>query len=353
MSKQSLERAALFVELLPRNTSPFPEHCVPHLFTAQLDEWNTFKHMWQWCNRGKAAAEKGFAEFLAVMRDDYLRTGEQKMVANKASFEAMAKRIWEWEYEKMGMEASNGKSFSAYARAVEKRLDTHHFDLAQPPFQLRKNPRQQDKWTTGLEYLNFTYWQEDCYRAAMDKAQPGCRRAMQDLLQLADEQPAPGTKRALEGAGEELAELRAKIEQISRRVAPYMKYETRVSRHQLRAQWMLQKLQEDQPNVGESSIREPELKVAAISKTLADSVDSTRRLRKRKARHDQEEEEEEVDGDHTAEAVEAQQQPPPKRSRIQTQAWHKMSSRWYRTQLNEGIGLCNPCPTYDSNQLHD
>jgi hypothetical protein len=220
MTKRSLTRAALFVDL-PKD--PPKGHILP-LFTSQLDHWHSFKQQWQWCNRGKAAGKEGFAEFLASMREEYLATGEQETVEDKASFEGMAER--KWEFEHLGLEVSNGQGFRAYARAVENRLASHHFNFSQQPFRLLEDPRQQNEWTTRVEYLNFVYWQEDGVSAAMKKAERRYRQAMDELLRLGDEQQsAPVAKRdtleqQLKASREELAKQWARIKNISQASAP-------------------------------------------------------------------------------------------------------------------------------------
>ena len=88
------------------------------------------------------------------MREEFLATGEEKMVAANASFKNMAGQMGEFEQSRL--ENSNDEGFDSYGRAIEKRLAAHHFDCPQA-FQLLPDSRQQDKYTTWVEYLNSVY----------------------------------------------------------------------------------------------------------------------------------------------------------------------------------------------------
>ena len=308
MTKRSKEKAAVFVDL---PTDPPKDYILP-LFTSQLDHWNSFRQQWQWHKRGKAAGKEGFTEFLVSMKEEYLATGEEEMVADKASFEGMARRKWKFEQE--GLEVSNGQGFKAYARAVETRLASHDFNFGQS-FRLLEDPRQQDERTTLGEYLNFVYCQEDADTTAMENAEPQHRQAMEELLQLGDEQPAPVMKRGtlqqqLKATREELAKQWVRINKISQDLAPYLTYQARIRRHQHKTQWILEQLpltERKDPGTNDSSIRDSRMK--NVNKTATDNVANTRKLRKRKAGHEE---------DHKVDSIEPQ--PPLKRLRKRAQA---------------------------------
>lgn len=169
MTTWSKKKATVFADL---PTDPPKDYILP-LFASQLDHWNLFKQQWQWRNRGKTAGKEGFTEFLTSMKEEYLATGEEEMVADKASFEGMARR--KWEVEQQRLKVLNGEGFEAYARAVEKRLASHCFNFGQP-FRLPEDPGKQDERTTWGEYLNFVYCQEDA--DVMENAEPQHRQAM-------------------------------------------------------------------------------------------------------------------------------------------------------------------------------
>ncbi|KAF2962795.1 hypothetical protein GQX73_g10778 [Xylaria multiplex] len=128
---------------------------VPPLFSAQLEDWMTFRHKWQWDNRGRFAGDEGFSAFLESRRRRYLHKGEVEVVSNP-SFEATARQIW--KYEQRFLESSGTAGFAAYTSAVKKRLASRGFTQA---FHLAEDPRQQDAWSTWVEYLDYVYCVKD------------------------------------------------------------------------------------------------------------------------------------------------------------------------------------------------
>lgn len=59
--------------------------------------------------------------------------------------------------------------FSAYADAMKRRLAQHGFTQ---PFQLQKDPTQQDALTTWVEYLNYEYFWLDWFSNAIQRLKP-------------------------------------------------------------------------------------------------------------------------------------------------------------------------------------
>ena len=102
----------------------------------------SFQHKWQWDNRGKIGSEEGFSAFLESCKRRYLHKGESEVVFDPL-FEETVRQTW--KYESRFLEQSGKDGFTAYTRAVEKRLLSHKFTQ---PFQLAEDPRQQDARTT-------------------------------------------------------------------------------------------------------------------------------------------------------------------------------------------------------------
>lgn len=67
-----------------------------------------------------------------------------------------------------------GDDFSAYADSVKRRLARHGFIQ---PFQLQKDPTQQDALTTWIEYLNYEYFWLDWFTNASQRQKPGHDKA--------------------------------------------------------------------------------------------------------------------------------------------------------------------------------
>ncbi|KAJ8124649.1 hypothetical protein O1611_g8990 [Lasiodiplodia mahajangana] len=78
-------------------------------------------------------------------------------------------------------ESRDGKGFDGYVEAVKQRLTRHGFTR---PFQLQKDPKQQDRLTEWIEYLNFEYWWVDWYAASTERLRPAHDKAWQRLLDL-------------------------------------------------------------------------------------------------------------------------------------------------------------------------
>jgi hypothetical protein len=154
MSRRNLDRAALWLDLPKKHHAAYQE--VLPLFSKQLEHWRRFQQYWQWGNRGNAGWDAGFAAFLASMKTDYLDKGESEAVADEDSFESMARRMWQYEQPKQTASSTNTESFTSYVRAMKKRLRSHGFTGR---FNLSKDPREQDEWTTWVEYLNYIYWE--------------------------------------------------------------------------------------------------------------------------------------------------------------------------------------------------
>ncbi|OXV12135.1 hypothetical protein Egran_00105 [Elaphomyces granulatus] len=212
------------------------------VFSTQLEDWMSFQHKWQWDNRGKYAGDEGFSASLESRRRRYLHKGELEMVSDP-SFEAMARQIW--KYEPRFLELSGKEGFTAYTHAVEKRLASHNFTQ---PFRLAKDPRQQDAWTTWVEYLNYVYWWRDRYAAEMKASELQYRKAW-DELQRFNASPSSSTSSTTGTLDEEISATRFELEATRQQIRKfirgtkvYQRREMAVCRQELRAQWVLEQL---------------------------------------------------------------------------------------------------------------
>ncbi|KAF2758733.1 hypothetical protein EJ05DRAFT_485827 [Pseudovirgaria hyperparasitica] len=202
---------------------------VPPVFSAQLEDWTTFRGSWQWDNRGQCASDEGFAYFLEAERNMWTHFGEIRFVS-ASSFESDTRRMW--DDQQRHFEVSNKQDFPEYVRAVKKRLTSHHF---LQNFELAEDPRRQDAWTTWVEYLNYTYWWQDTHAEIMKAEQPDYQRAWDELIDFDhtnDDEEPPSNK----------AEWRAARHQICKfveKTGMYRKYEAYVHRQELRARWIL------------------------------------------------------------------------------------------------------------------
>jgi hypothetical protein len=243
MSRRNLDGAALWLDLPKKQYAAYQK--VLPLFSKQLEHWRTFQLYWQWGNRGSAGRDAGFAAFLASMKTDYLDKGELEAVADEDSFESMARRMWQYEQPKLTVSSTNTERFTSYVRAMKKRLGSHSFTH---PFHLSKDPREQDEWTTWVEYLNYIYWEINQDAATMRNSEPKYRRAMGELLLGGEEEHSLETdqetplQQQLEAAKDALRNQCARLNRIRQDAKDYLTHEALVRRGQLRVEWVLEEL---------------------------------------------------------------------------------------------------------------
>lgn len=65
-------------------------------------------------------------------------------MVSDSSFEETIRR--QWQQKPTSRQLPDGQGFPTYSEAVKRRLTPHQFTR---PLQLKKNPRQQTKWTNG------------------------------------------------------------------------------------------------------------------------------------------------------------------------------------------------------------
>lgn len=210
----------------------------PRVFSGQLNDWIRFRRRWQWDNRGTAAGEEGFPAYLAWKKRMHLGRGEVRRVADPY-FEEIARGIW--DDEPALREVPHGAGFEAYTQAVEKRLASHHFTHS---FQLSRDPRKQDTWTTWVEYLNYVYWCQDIHKKAMKHAEPGYQKAWTNLRHVHWPDIVPG-RSAGETLDEQLRAMQATflaVRTFFRETEAYREEEAAYRRWERRAHWVLEQL---------------------------------------------------------------------------------------------------------------
>jgi hypothetical protein len=153
------------------------------VFGRQLGRWEDFRR-WQLVNRDMydpdsaylAFVEKkkrmrvaeGETEELAVLNDNpshLMPLWEDKECERNRDY----KHLWWVEGWKPTGAEEGGGVFSVYVDKVMYRLAQHGFTRA---FQLEKDPKQQDKLTTWIEYLNYEYAWYDRYAQNVKRLQP-------------------------------------------------------------------------------------------------------------------------------------------------------------------------------------
>lgn len=117
------------------------------VFMRQLRSWKEFRR-WQKYNR-----------------EDFSDWGDQKFVEVELAYNRFV-RACRYEYPE-------------YTEAVKKLLEQHGLTQS---FQFHKDPAQQDKLTTWIEYLGFEYWQFEWSTRSIKRLQPKYDEAWKKLV---------------------------------------------------------------------------------------------------------------------------------------------------------------------------
>lgn len=130
-----MARAALWLDLPKKHHAAHGE--VLPLFSKQLEHWRSFQRYWQWGNRGAYGRRLGADAFVAAMKQDYTEKGEMEAVADKAVFESMARRKWQFEQPKQAASPTGAQSSASAESAMTELLASYGFTR---PFSLAKGP---------------------------------------------------------------------------------------------------------------------------------------------------------------------------------------------------------------------
>ncbi|KID85143.1 ankyrin 2,3/unc44, partial [Metarhizium majus ARSEF 297] len=160
------------------------------LFQTQLARWQDFRK-WQNDNRGiEDDGDGGFPAYLESMKRirewGMLKDAYVEWLAEIEADPSSVKKDWDFEEFKRDEQRyrcreSGCDGFSQYAEAVKRRLARHNFTR---PFYLHEDPKQQDKLTTWIEYLNFECWWLDRHTRAIEHFKPAHDKAWKELVDL-------------------------------------------------------------------------------------------------------------------------------------------------------------------------
>ncbi|KAI9674961.1 MAG: hypothetical protein M1817_001367 [Caeruleum heppii] len=157
------------------------------VFQMQRKRWEGFRN-WQNDNRKLDDDEGAYLTFVERMKrvpKCLHGTKEAEMEADPSFYQSCWKqrrRIREWKryhHRESECDARVSEGFPGYVNAVKGRLARHGFTRL---FQLQEDPKQQDKLTTWIEYLNFECWWLDRYTRAIERWEPVHEKAWQKLL---------------------------------------------------------------------------------------------------------------------------------------------------------------------------
>lgn len=165
--------------LLPWQTHPNNNPPEWDIFREQLARWEDFRR-WQYDNR-KIDDYDGLSAYIEWEKRDYEREGTswQKIWRGQTE-EIYIKRLEEkWAQRTVYREVHGDYGFPEYVKAVKQRLAQHNFTR---PVQLQEDPRQQDKLTTWIEYLNYEYWWFDKYTRRLNRLEAHFDKSWKELV---------------------------------------------------------------------------------------------------------------------------------------------------------------------------
>lgn len=205
---------------------------VPTIFAIQAHRWWDFIK-WQVENRNIKDGDYGFPQYLEAKRRQGLR---EFYPQSGREYDESTARMWDMGHQNY-CEIPGG-SFSAYQEAVKKRLASHNFTQE---FRLEADPRQQDAWTTWVEYLNFEYFETDRLAALLMILEQGYIAAWDKFL-IANSSRYDEFGRPLAEPEDNLGALQQRIDIFIRDTDLYRSKE-RFFRHQrVLTRWILEQL---------------------------------------------------------------------------------------------------------------
>ncbi|OAA71176.1 hypothetical protein ISF_01727 [Cordyceps fumosorosea ARSEF 2679] len=270
MTREHRRRAAMWLEMPKKGHLAYNE--VLPVFSTQLEHWKAFQQYWQWGNRGEAGREKGLSLFLAsMMRENSGFRGDDLDAESAAWYNKVHRERWQRDQPRYTASHTNTETLASYAEAMENRLKSHNFTR---PYRLLEDPREQDTWTTAIEYLNFNYWEAERDTARMKAAEPKYRRAMDSLLDYTgyavawfERDAAKALPTQLQEAEDAWRALYDKIKSFREGARAYLVHEANLRRDQRRSEWVLEELASIEKGVGPSEKDE----LVSIEKGVASS----------------------------------------------------------------------------------
>lgn len=157
------------------------------IFQRQLQSWQDF-HKWQNDNRGLEDDDGGFLGYVEHekwrIKNFVLPRSRAKHLAKIEADPSCLRSGWDMlqslrERQRRLCRERSCRGFRDYAEAVKRRLARHDFTR---PFELDEDPKNQDKLTTWIEYLNYEYWWLDKHTCDIERLEPEHDRLWQELV---------------------------------------------------------------------------------------------------------------------------------------------------------------------------
>ncbi|KAL6816615.1 hypothetical protein J3E69DRAFT_375244 [Trichoderma sp. SZMC 28015] len=223
-------------------------------------------------NRGTEAetGDYGFPQYLEAHRRQGLR---ERYPESGPEYDESTARMWESTPKYCEVP---GGSFQAYQEAVKKRLASHNFTRE---FLLEADPRQQDTWTTWVEYLNFEYFERDRLAALLMRLEQDYINAWDKFL-VVDSSRFDAFGRPLAEPEDNFRALQQRVDIFIRDTYPYRSKEPFFRHQRVLTRWILEQL----------SLIEAETKQQRTAKDCSQSKSPA--SKKRKQTEDEEDEDE-------------------------------------------------------------
>ncbi|KAJ4862459.1 hypothetical protein T069G_03413 [Trichoderma breve] len=174
----------------------------------------------------------GFPQYLEAHRHQGLR---ERYPESGPEYDESTARMWESTPKYCEVP---GGSFQAYQEAVKKRLASHNFTRE---FRLEADPRQQDTWTTWVEYLNFEYFERDRLAALLMRLEQDYINAWDKFL-VVDSSRFDAFGRPLAEPEDNFGALQRRVDIFIRDTYPYRSKEPFFCHQRVLTRWILEQL---------------------------------------------------------------------------------------------------------------
>ncbi|KAI1187361.1 hypothetical protein F5B17DRAFT_399991 [Nemania serpens] len=143
------------------------------IFQRQRERWEDFRK-WQNDNRGieEDAGYPAFVEKTKFRQRRFAREATARLLAHLEADPSYLEKLWERDQDMREeqryrcRDSQGGKGFVGYIETAKRRLARHGLTR---PFQFQEDPKQQDKLTEWIKYLNYECWWLEWYTRALER----------------------------------------------------------------------------------------------------------------------------------------------------------------------------------------
>ncbi|KAI1121073.1 hypothetical protein F5Y10DRAFT_257118 [Nemania abortiva] len=230
------------------------QRCLERIFTRQISRWCHFRKA-QWDNRGIGDSDEGTEAYLEFCRRRYQAYGRRGRPTITPFLEGELRRAWQGLSIDQDLESmdrrlqpedpqlrrerqSANRGFRAHIVAVKRHIAPYNFGR---PIQLKRNPRQQTRWTEWLEYLSYEKWWLEELTAFVEPLEKQYGQAVKRLIKLVGDRPVVMLYSAddLKAAQEALYSADTMLNDFHSKTVPFLDIQKEVCFHRSLVEWVV------------------------------------------------------------------------------------------------------------------